>query len=229
MKKKNKKPREVKIVTQLHNSVKREYSKYMSEEKPKCMTEAKKYGKNFFDGERKYGYGGYYYIDGRWDKIIDIFEKIYLKKLPENFKLLDAGCGKGFFLKDLKKRYPLSRLYGYDISKYAINKSDKKINYNLFVHDALKKTKFSKTFFDVYTAFGLLHNFKINQMKFIFDEINRISKKQYIWVESYRNDKELYNLQCWARTADSFFDPDEWRWIFKNFEYTGDYEFIYFN
>ena len=159
------------------------------------------------------------------DKIINIFEKIS-KELSNDFKLIDAACGG--FLKDLKKRYPDSKLYGFDISKYAINNSDKKINYNLFVHSILKKTKFKNKFFDVFTAFGLLHNFKINQMKFIFDEINRISKQQYIWVESYRNEEELFNLQCWARTCESFFDPDEWKWIFNQFEYNGDYEFIYF-
>ncbi len=201
----------------------------MTDEKPKCMVEAKKYSKNFFDGERKYGYGGYHYIEGRWDEIIDIFVKYYLQFLPKNFTLLDAGCGKGFFLKDLKKRFPDSRLYGFDISKYAISKSDKKVKNTLFVHDLLKKTKFKKEFFDIYTAFGLIHNFKLNDMKFIFNEINRISKNQYIWVESYRNDEELFNLQCWARTCESFFDPDEWKWIFKTFGYTGDYEFIYFN
>lgn len=200
----------------------------MNDQKPSCMIKAKKYGKDFFDGERKYGYGGYYYIEGRWDKVINIFEKKYLKNLSEDFTLIDAGCGKGFFLKDLKKRYPYSKLYGFDISKYAINNSDKKIKYNLFVHSILKKTKFKNKFFDLFTAFGLLHNFKINQMKLIFDEINRISKYQYIWVESYRNEEELFNLQCWARTCESFFDPDEWKWIFKHFGYTGDYEFIYF-
>ena len=201
----------------------------MNDEKPKCMVKAKKYGKDFFDGERKFGYGGYYYIEGRWDKIINVFEKYYLRHLPSNFTLLDAGCGKGYFLKDLKKRYPKSNLYGFDISNYAIKKSDKNSDNKLFVHDVLKKTKFSKKFFDLYTAFGLLHNFKLNQMNFIFNEINRISKEQYIWVESYRNEKELFNLQCWARTCESFFDPDEWRWIFKNFGYNGDYEFIFFN
>ena len=146
----------------------------MNDEKPRCMIKAKKYGKDFFDGERKYGYGGYYYIEGRWDKIINIFEKKYLKNLSNDFKLIDAGCGKGFFLKDLKKRYPDSKLYGFDISKYAINNSDKKINYNLFVHSILKKTKFKNKFFDVFTAFGLLHNFKINQIMVYFLKSTKI-------------------------------------------------------
>ena len=34
-------------------------------------------------------------------------------------------------------------------------------------------------------------------------------------VESYRSEKELFNLQCWALTCDSFFTPSEWKYIFK--------------
>jgi len=47
-------------------------------------------------------------------------------------------------------------------------------------------------------------------------------------MESYRNEKELFNLQCWALTAESFLDPDEWRWVFDCCGYQGDYEFIFF-
>ena len=55
-----------------------------------------------------------------------------------------------------------------------------------------------------------------------------VGKKKYIAVESYRNNKELFNLQCWALTCESFFSDREWKWIYNQFKYTGDYEFIYF-
>ena len=54
-------------------------------------------------------------------------------------------------------------------------------------------------------------------------------KNNYIVVESYRNEEELFNLQCWALTAEAFFSKLEWEWIFEEFGYKGDYEFIYFN
>jgi len=38
----------------------------MVDNKNECMIEAKKYDKNFWDGDRRYGYGGYKY-DGRWE------------------------------------------------------------------------------------------------------------------------------------------------------------------
>ena len=77
-------------------------------------------------------------------------------------------------------------------------------------------------------TFSCLHNFKMKDLSNSIKEIIRTGKKQYINVESYRNEKELFNLQCWALTAESFFDNKEWEWIFKEAGYSGDYEFIYF-
>ena len=39
---------------------------------------------------------------------------------------------------------------------------------------------------------------------------------------------ELFNLECWALTAESLFHTEEWIWLYKEFGYNGDYEFIYF-
>ena len=74
----------------------------------------------------------------------------------------------------------------------------------------------------------MLHNLKIFEIEKTIKEISRVSKKQYLWVESYRNDRELFNLQCWAKTCESFFAPDEWIWLFNKFGYRGEYEFIFF-
>ena len=58
--------------------------------------------------------------------------------------------------------------------------------------------------------------------------VPELSKKSFIMVVSYRNEEELFNLQCWALTCNSFFPKDEWIWIFKEINFAGDYEFIYF-
>ena len=73
-----------------------------------------------------------------------------------------------------------------------------------------------------------LHNLHIDELKSSLKEIERVGKNKYIAVESYRDEKELFNLQCWALTCEAFFKPHEWEWMFKEFGYTGDYEFIYF-
>ena len=59
-------------------------------------------------------------------------------------------------------------------------------------------------------------------------EIQRVGKQGYVMLESYRNEQELFNLQCWALTCESFFDTEEWVWLYNHFGYTGDYEFIFF-
>ena len=50
-----------------------------------------------------------------------------------------------------------------------------------------------------------LHNLKIFDLKKALKEIDRVGKKSYIAVESFRNESELFNLQCWALTCESFF------------------------
>jgi len=73
-----------------------------------------------------------------------------------------------------------------------------------------------------------LHNLKICDLKRALSEIERVGKNKYIVVEGYRNETELFNLECWALTCESFFRADEWIWLFNKFGYSGDYEFIYF-
>ena len=80
------------------------------------MIESKKYAFNYWDGKRKYGYGGYKYIAGRWKKVAKNLIKKY--KLNNNSKILDVGCGKGFLLYEIKKLLPSIEVKGFDISKY---------------------------------------------------------------------------------------------------------------
>ena len=78
-------------------------------------------------------------------------------------------------------------------------------------------------------SLGALHNLRLFDLKAALTEIERVGKQGYVMLESYRSERELFNLQCWALTCESFFDESEWIWLYKNFDYTGDYEFIYFD
>ena len=218
--------KELKLITKIHNSTKRNYLERMVNSKVKCMLEAKKYEKNYWDGPRKFGYGGYSYIPGR---LTPVAKKLIKKfKLNNKSKILDVGCGKGYLLYEIKKILPGIYINGFDRSRYAIKNAHKKIKKNLFIHLAEKKYPFPKKKFDLALSMGCFHNLEINDLKFALSEIQRVSKKSYVMVESYRNEKELFNLQCWALTCESFFEADEWEWIFSHFGYTGDYEFIFF-
>ena len=86
----------VNYITQLHKSTKRLYIERMQDNKVECMIEAKKYDFNYWDGDRRYGYGGYKFIDGRWKPVAEIFIKNY--NLTNKSKILDVGCGKVFII-----------------------------------------------------------------------------------------------------------------------------------
>lgn len=220
------KQKKLKIMTSNHLKSKRNYLLRMNDSKVKCMKEAKKYNKNYWDGPRKYGYGGYKFIEGHWTKVAIKIIKIF--KLNNSSKILDIGCGKAFLLYEIKKLLPSIDVVGFDISKYAINNAPKNVKKNLFVHKAEKKYPFKRNFFDLALSTGCFHNLEINKLKFAINEMQRVSKKSYIMVESYRDEKELFNLQCWALTCESFFSEKEWIWLFKEFGYKGYFEFIYF-
>jgi ubiquinone/menaquinone biosynthesis C-methylase UbiE len=219
--------KEIELVSKIHKSTKRNYLERMVNSKIQCMLEAKKYEKNYWDGPRKYGYGGYKYISGRLKPIAKKLIKKF--KLTNNSKILDVGCGKGYLLYEIKKILPNIITIGFDRSKYAIKNSHKEIKNQLFIHRAENKYPFKKKEFDLAISLGCYHNLEIKNLIFALNEIQRVSKKSYVMVESYRNERELFNLQCWALTCESFFSKEEWLWIFKKFKYKNFYEFIYFS
>ena len=82
--------------------------------------------------------------------------------------------------------------------------------------------------FDLVISLGTLHNLRLFELEPALQEIERVGRRKYVMVESYRNELEMFNLECWALTAESLFDTEEWIWLYDRFGYTGDYEFIFF-
>jgi SAM-dependent methyltransferase len=214
------------IVTPLHKATKRDYVARMMDDKVNCMLKAKEYEGDYWDGDRRYGYGGYKYIPGRWKPVAQALIDIY--GLKSNARILDVGCGKGYLLYELKLLLPDAHVVGFDISKYGLANAKEEIRDNLFRYRAQDAYPFGDKSFDLVISLTTLHNLRLFELKTALHEIERVGKNKYVMLESYRNELELFNLECWALTAESFFDAAEWIWLYEHFGYTGDYEFIYF-
>jgi SAM-dependent methyltransferase len=213
------------IVTPLHKRTKRDYLARMVDDKVHCMLKAKEYESDYWDGDRRYGYGGYKY-DGRWKTVAQTLIDTY--KLPPNAKILDIGCGKAHLLYDLAQLLPTAEVHGIDISQHGLAAAPEPIRDRLFRYRAQDSLPYGDAYFDLAISLGCFHNLRVFELKTALGEIERVAKNKYVMLESYRSELELFNLECWALTCESFFDTAEWIWLYRHFGYTGDYEFIYF-
>lgn len=207
----------------LHKSTSRNYLERMTAEKPECMRVAKRFDRNYWDGERCFGYGGYRY-DGRWKPVAQAMAKHY--EIKCHHRILDIGCGKAHLLYELT---PFTEwLDGIDISEYALENA--KIKF-LSKNDCRDLCEMKDAFYDFTYSINVLHNLGYKDLKQAIREMVRVTKpegKSYICVESYRNEEELTNLQAWQLTCLSYYSPDDWKEILADNGYQGDVEFIFF-
>ena len=199
---------------------KRDLKKRLITKSPEDRRLARKFGYDFFDGDRKNGYGGYYYNPRFWNKVVKDFIKFY--KLNNKSKILDIGCGKGFMLHDFKQALPKSTVRGIDISSYAIKNSLLSVKEYLKVGNA-KKLVFPDNYFDLSISITTLHNLNLNDFKKSINEIKRVSKKSFITVDSYRNELEKKRMDAWNLTAKTYMHRKDWIKLFKEINYNGDY------
>ena len=214
------------FVTPLHKATQRDYLARMVDDKVHCMLKAKEYEYDYWDGDRRYGYGGYKYMPGRWKPVAEALIQTYDLKAGD--KVLDVGCGKAFLLYEMQLLIPELKITGFDISQHGLAEKHPDFRGTLFPYRAQDYYPWGDNYFDLVISLGCLHNLRVFELETAVKEIERVGKNKYIMVESYRNELELFNLQCWALTAESFFDTAEWIWLYNHFGYTGDYEFIYF-
>ena len=214
------------IVTPLHKMTQRDYLGRMNDDKVACMIKAKEYEFDYWDGDRRYGYGGYKYLPGRWTPVAQALIDTY--QLTNASSVLDVGCGKAFLLHELKQLLPDLRIAGFDISEHGLGDARPDVKPYLFRYRAQDPYPFGDDAFDLVISLGCLHNLRIFELEQAVKEIERVGRNKYIMVEGYRNERELFNLECWALTAESLFHTSEWIWLYNRFGYTGDYEFIYF-
>ncbi len=182
---------------------------------------ARQYGKEFFDGDRKQGYGGFNYLPRFWQPVIPDFQKHF--NLNAQSKVLDVGCAKGFMLYDMQQIIPGITVAGLDISSYAIEHAKEEVKPFLQVGNAIE-LPFDDNSFDVTFSITTVHNLEINELAKALQEIERVSKHgSFITVDAYHNEEEKQRLEDWVLTAKTMMHVDEWKAFFKEVGYTGDY------
>jgi ubiquinone/menaquinone biosynthesis C-methylase UbiE len=203
-----------------HPAAKRDYDKRAAEKTPEVIRLAKQFGKDFFDGDRKCGYGGYNY-DGRWKAVIERMLLHY--NLSDTAAVLDIGCGKGFMLHDFKEIMPNCSVAGIDVSEYSIENAMSTVKPFLKVASA-EKLPYPENSFDLVIAVNSIHNLPLGACKTALKEIERVSKaNSFITVDAWRNEEERVNLMKWVLTAETYMHVDDWENLFPQIGFTGDY------
>jgi len=200
---------------------KRDLSKRGNEKTEEDRIIARRFDKEFFDGNRKNGYGGYYYNSKFWTEVVKDLNNFY--KLKNGSKILDIGCGKGFMLFDFMKLNPNFVLEGIDISDYAITNAVPEVKKFLKVGDA-KSLPYEDNSFDLVISINTTHNLEINQCKKALSEMERVSRKdKYLIVDAYSNEIEKDRIFAWNLTAKTILSTDDWINLFEKTGYTGHY------
>ena len=200
---------------------KRDLSQASIERTDEVRLIARKFDKDFFDGERKYGYGGYNYNSRFWTTVVKDFADYY--KLKDGSKILDIGCGKGFMIYDFLQYNKKFIIKGIDISDYAIENCMNEVKDNLEVGNA-NKLEFEDDYFDLVISINTIHNLEKDECAKSLREIERVSKKdKFIIVDAYKNDEEKKRMFAWNLTAKTILHVNEWKAFFRENGYTGDY------
>ena len=182
---------------------------------------AKMFGKDFFDGDRKHGYGGFNYNPKYWTPVVPDFVNNF--SLKSGSRILDVGCAKGFMLVDFLKYNPQFLVQGIDISEYAIENSHKDVKEFLQVYNAIS-LPFEDNAFDLVISINTIHNLDPENCGKALKEIERVSNGcSYITVDAYNNQEEKDRMFAWNLTAKTIMSVEEWKVFFNKNGYTGDF------
>jgi len=110
------------------------------------------------------------------------FWTIFIRKYKSSGRLLDIGCGQGFFLEYAEKYY---ETYGMDISKYAIKDARNKTYTTKYILMDVTKLGFKDNSFDIITCFDVLEHLK--NPKSTLQDIYRMLRRKGILAMTVPN------------------------------------------
>jgi SAM-dependent methyltransferase len=181
---------------------------------------AKRFGREYFDGDRGQGYGGYRY-DGRWVPIAERLRDHY--GLAGGQRVLDVGCAKGFLLHDLLRVVPGLRVTGLDVSAYALEHAMEDVR-RFLVRGTAERLPFPGGAFDLVLSINAVHNLGRGACVQALREIERVGRHhRYVQVDSWLTEEQREKFERWQLTAATYSDPEGWRRLFAEAGYSGDY------
>ena len=187
---------------------------------PSQRAVARRFDREYFDGDRGQGYGGYRY-DGRWVAIAERMRDFY--GLKAGARILDIGCAKGFLLHDFRQVIPGVGVAGLDISSYAIPSAMASVKPYLVIGNAAD-LPFADGSFDLVISINVAHNLELDGCIQAIREMERVSRRHaYLQVDSWLTEEQRENFERWQLTAVTYFDPEGWRDVLRKAGYTGEY------
>jgi len=185
---------------------------------------ARRFDREFFDGDRLTGYGGYHYHPRFWTGTVERFRDHY--GIRPGWRILDVGCAKGFLVHDLRRLIPGVDVRGVDISRYALAHAHPEARPFLGQADC-RKLPFDDDSFDLVICINTVHNLERSECVEAVREIERVSARHaYLVVDAYRNEEERRRLFMWNLTARTILHTAEWKGLFREAGYTGDYSWF---
>lgn len=216
----------VDFLTTIHKRTPRNYlQRVIDDDKAACAEIAARFGPDYWDGDRRVGYGGYRY-DGRWRAVAEQLAAHY--QLSAGARILDVGCGKAFLLYELSQVVPGAQITGIDISQYGLDHAKEEVR-PFLKYGSAAQLPFEDAAYDLVISINVLHNLYVYDLWSALREMQRVGRgAKYLCVEAYRNEQEKVNLMYWQLTCRAFHTPAEWEWLFAQTGYTGDHSYIYF-
>jgi ubiquinone/menaquinone biosynthesis C-methylase UbiE len=184
---------------------------------------ARQFGREYFDGPRTQGYGGYNYHERFWTGVAEDLRDEY--GIKAGTRVLDVGCGKGFLLHDLRRVAPGVDVAGLDISDYAIEHAMEDVK-PFLKQGTAASLPFPDDSFDVVISINTLHNLPLEECKQAIRELERVKKPgghTYLQVDSWFTEEQHQAFEAWQLTALTYFDRATWVKLFEECGYTGDY------
>ena len=186
---------------------------------------ARKFDIEYYDGDRLTGYGGYSYSPRFWTDTVAHILDVY--SLSNNSKILDIGCAKGYMMHDLSLLIPEAEIKGIDISQYAKDHAIESMQNNIIVSNA-NNLPFPDDYFDLVIAINTLHNLPLIDCKQAFREINRVTKNSsFVMNDAWRDEEGMQSMLNWNLTALTYMSCDDWKKLFEEVGYEGDYYWFF--